>query len=690
VTGAASGDASPSGRIRSLALDALPGLVVGAAFVHALVAGWRKWGDLTADTGRELDLPRRLAEGQLLYRDARFYYGPLAPYLNALLYRLFGVHLDVLVWAGIASAALLCIALYRLARFFVPRWGAAAVSVAFLYLCAFAQLYVGGTFNFVLPYTFAATYGILAATWSLVFLIEHLRTQRRERFFLSVACLVLAALSKVEAFAPALAAHSVFLAAMLVARSRLRRTYLAGYGVAAAAVGGVWGALAVAVGPSLWTENVAGVVNRGSRRFVLWAMGFADPAASLRAMGLSAALLVAVMLLSFLVSRMLSRRSLPGPAAWGLATAVGLATLFAYRYWQLHVHFRVLPVAMTVAVTVLAVLYAKQPGRRREWLGHALVWVFGLACLGRIVLASRPQHYGFYLLPAGLVCVGLLFFDYGPRLSGSGVWPARVFGAAGIGLLAASASLAFADSQRLFALHTYELDVPRGRLWIVNRWGLEGPAVHALSRLPPETRLATVPEGAGLLFFSGLREADSMFSYLPMEVVGPAGDDALLRRWKANPPDVIAWIGRPMAEFGSAGFGVDYARRSMSWVREEYEPATDPAAAIVLLLRRSVAAGIGPVALRPSAGPPGARADIVGTVLESFDESGATFLHLGTDGGRVWVGVPEARVSVGSRVTVSHAQPSAVREFGLRRRIDPFFVGRLVSPSSTSPARGAE
>ncbi len=61
---------------------------------------WREWGDLCVDTGRELDLPRRLAEGQLLYRDARYYYGPLPPYVNALLYRVFGVHLDVLVWAG--------------------------------------------------------------------------------------------------------------------------------------------------------------------------------------------------------------------------------------------------------------------------------------------------------------------------------------------------------------------------------------------------------------------------------------------------------------------------------------------------------------------------------------------------------------------------------------------------------------
>jgi hypothetical protein len=52
------------------------------------------------DTGRELDLARLIAEGHRLYVDVAYYYGPIAPQLNALLMRVFGAHLNVLVAAG--------------------------------------------------------------------------------------------------------------------------------------------------------------------------------------------------------------------------------------------------------------------------------------------------------------------------------------------------------------------------------------------------------------------------------------------------------------------------------------------------------------------------------------------------------------------------------------------------------------
>src|SRR6478736_7200713 len=65
---------------------------------------WAAWGNLTIDSGHELYIPALLAEGKQLYRDVWFMYGPAAPYFTSYLFRLFGVHLNVLYWAGSLSA----------------------------------------------------------------------------------------------------------------------------------------------------------------------------------------------------------------------------------------------------------------------------------------------------------------------------------------------------------------------------------------------------------------------------------------------------------------------------------------------------------------------------------------------------------------------------------------------------------
>ena len=117
--------------------------VCTTAYLHAVWMSWQKWGDLVVDAGMEYEYPRKLAAGQLLYRDVDYWYGPVPVYCNALLYRLFGVHAGVLTAAGLTIAALMCVLLYRLVRCFAGRVGACCATVAFIYICGFAHLVLG-------------------------------------------------------------------------------------------------------------------------------------------------------------------------------------------------------------------------------------------------------------------------------------------------------------------------------------------------------------------------------------------------------------------------------------------------------------------------------------------------------------------------------------------------------------------
>ena len=106
-----------------------------AAFAHgASMSLQAKWGEFT-DTGIDLEDARMLQEpGHLLYANPLCPYGPLIPYFNALLFRIFGVNSWVLCGAGLICAALMAWVLYRMARLFIGRLGSAAAVIAFLYL----------------------------------------------------------------------------------------------------------------------------------------------------------------------------------------------------------------------------------------------------------------------------------------------------------------------------------------------------------------------------------------------------------------------------------------------------------------------------------------------------------------------------------------------------------------------------
>src|SRR4051812_16763433 len=150
-----------------------PALLVTATFAGCAWLSWRRLGSLIIDGGHELEVPRRLLAGATLYRDIVWYWGPLAPWLNAELYRFFGVSSDTLMWAGMRSAALACLGLCLIARRFVGPLTSAWVGIAFVVGCAFARRIDHGIFNFVFPFNFSATYGITLAIWSVLLLLRH-------------------------------------------------------------------------------------------------------------------------------------------------------------------------------------------------------------------------------------------------------------------------------------------------------------------------------------------------------------------------------------------------------------------------------------------------------------------------------------------------------------------------------------
>lgn len=131
-------------------------LALLAFWAWRFYATWATWGSLSIDSGREMYVPAVLAEGKMLYRDVWYLYGPGGPYINFVLFRVFGIHLNVLFWAGSLSALGCAVVIYSLGLRFSSRvagWTAATILLF--------EAFGSGIFNYPLPYSFASVYGSL-------------------------------------------------------------------------------------------------------------------------------------------------------------------------------------------------------------------------------------------------------------------------------------------------------------------------------------------------------------------------------------------------------------------------------------------------------------------------------------------------------------------------------------------------
>jgi len=589
---------------------------VSIAGAFALLAwwSWGKWTDVQIDFGLELYIPWQLSQGKVLYRDIAYRNGPLSPYLNALWFRLFGISLKTLVYCNLAILAGICALTHQLLRRSCDRLTAAVGCLVLLGVFGFSQ-YVGvANYNYVTPYQHAETHGLALSIAMIAAISRYLASERIGWLVLAGICLGLVFATKAELLLAAAAACGlgwvfVFASRPISARSALRLAgvfafacllpvaaffvFLALQMPAAAALEGLLGN---------WRYLGAGTLADPFYRLVLglddipgnlWlAFGMFGGVVGFAALGLAADHLL---------------RRAPGPqAAWG--AAVGVSVFLAMTLLPAAIPWmevaRALPLTSLLVVAAL-VGFCLRRRREREalvrWAPLALLAVFALVLLGKMILHARFFHYGFVLaMPATLILVACLV-HLGPaaaraRLGGSGVF--RIMSLAAI---ASGVFFMFRWSDAIYARKDFV--VGEGSDAIV----VEGPVYEprgqvvsaALQRLEtamhPEATLLALPEGASLNYWLRRTNPTRYNLFLPVEIKAFGGDEVMLQDLRAHPPDFIALIQRDHTEFGVGPFGIDprNGRGIMNWVAGTYrridrigaEPFRNRGFGIVILRR---------------------------------------------------------------------------------------------------------
>ena len=128
-------------------------------------------GKLLIDSGREAFIPQQMLQGKVLYKDIFNIFGPLSYQVNAVLYKIFGINLNVLFIVGVINSDVIVFLIYFLSRFFTSR----KVSFSIAIFCTVTCIFSYDIGNYILPYTYAIVYAISAGFLSVLFLLLGLK-----------------------------------------------------------------------------------------------------------------------------------------------------------------------------------------------------------------------------------------------------------------------------------------------------------------------------------------------------------------------------------------------------------------------------------------------------------------------------------------------------------------------------------
>ena len=483
-----------------LSTGSLAALLIGLAWWS-----WGKWTDVHIDFGSELYIPWRISEGDALYRDIAHKNGPLAHYVNAAWFRLFGVSIRTLVVANLAVLVAICAIAYRIFRDGCDRFTAWLCCVVLLCVFAFAQYATIANFNYVTPYMHHQTHGLLGSLATVLCFSIALQRRGLRWCALGGLCLGATLLTKAELAVPAAGAAALGTALFAAAGPRRPLPVVATVALAALLPAAAFLAFLGAQMP--FAVALRGVLGNFAHfdagllgdRFYARGAGLDDiPAnawATLRMFGgLSLCIVAAV---GADRAFRLRRHRTAGALALG-------AICFAALLWQREaLPLTRLPRALPITSAVLAALFTLEAFRARRdppALARAAplaLWaVLALGFLGKMILNARVEQYGFVLaMPATLLLVAGITWWLPQRLRAS---PGRgaLARALAVAAVAAFAVHLLSWTDRAYARKNFV--VGAGRDAIV----AENPRFSARPRVIEQT-LRTLreimPEGATLL-----------------------------------------------------------------------------------------------------------------------------------------------------------------------------------------------
>ena len=530
-------------------------------------------------------VPALLATGKTLYRDTWFMYGPAGPYLNAYLFRMFGIHLNVLYWAGALSALASSVILYVTGMYF-SSWVAGWTAGAVLLLEAFAP----SLFCFPLPYSFSAVYGCLLGC---AFLYLAIRGAAARNWLWMLGAGSLAGIELLMKPEFGLACYATLLVLMLVRWLRWRSLRTVSGDIAATLPG-----MAFCVAVARWMISLRGVEFITHENLVTWPTSYfmktfgktrleetgftltlpAIEGAFWRAMGFGL-FLAAIYTILWWKER--SRTAMWIRAAIGVA----LACYFAAAIFLSNESNKLLdalslaffPRDMVIYVGMAALLVSWQWWKVfREDKGYVsaglpILLIFSSALAFRLLMKMTSMVYSIYYNgPVVLAFLLVLRCCFGsPGLTRRSRFLLEAAFCAGMLLLVAIPNL----RNELSAARAYvALETPRGtlRLGAAKKESYEAAIRFMREKAARGETVLSVPEDTSLYFLAETECPIRVYSLTPGVIAPGKMMEGVIREIDAKRVDYLLWSNRVFTEYGVPVFGKDFDVELGDYLRRNY------------------------------------------------------------------------------------------------------------------------
>ena len=562
-----------------------PGLI---AFAFVIMArwSWLTWPDILIDFGRELYIPWQLSTGKALYTDIAYYSGPLSPYLNAMWFKLFGVGLSTLVWCNLAILAAFVALLYTFVLNISERLTATIASLAFVFLFAFAQYTPINNYNYVCPYSHDAIHGMMLSLLAL-FLAGRFLTHRSITWLILCGlALGLAFLTRAEVFLPGAVSVLVLLGLdCWFKRGRRQATLLRAAILPACAIippliaflllaRRMPASMALNGTLGTWPAMLKGQAT--AMPYFRSIMGTDHLQQSLTILA-RCLIVYALVVASFLILSWLTAKAQTGQQS--IAATILMVTLIAFAIlcygprtpWN---SLRAMPAAMLIAgiLSFLAIIRSTTETPSVSSLLRIAIAVFAFIAMGKIILNTHMQHYGFVMaMPAVIVSIVALL-NWLPQWCDRKWRGGQPFRMASLGLIAAYVFTFLSIQSGAFASKRDEYVIHRG----VDTFRSDrraAPIKQALKVIDdlvgPKETIVALPEGVMLNYLTRRVNSTPHTNWMPTEFV-IFGEENMFRSLREHPPDWIVLVHKDTSEFGVRFFGTDYGREIMDWVRFNY------------------------------------------------------------------------------------------------------------------------